>query len=135
LLQTLAAATMALAGALALLFLARLPMRWYLARVGAVAAFVVWFVVLLPFVLHDREPVQFAGIAVPYGLIVAVVLCLKAFATVTLMLANLGTTPLPETLKAARALHMPGLIVHVAMLAYRYLFVVAGEFARLRIAL
>ena len=60
--------------------------------VGAVAAFVVWFVVLLPFVLHDREPVQFAGIAVPYGLIVAVVLCLKAFAIVTLMLAALSVS-------------------------------------------
>jgi len=135
-LQTLPATALALAGAWLLVLSGRLPLRWYLSRLGAVALFMIWFVLLLPFLLPDSKPgLDIGPLHIAHGLAVAIVLCLKAFAIVTLMMIDLATTPLPATLKAAHALHMPGLIVQVAMLAYRYIFVVAGEFARLRTAL
>jgi cobalt/nickel transport system permease protein len=135
-LQHVPAAATALAGAVLLAVLARLPVRWYLARVGAVAAFLFWFVLILPFVIPDTNPgLDIGGLHVPYGLKVAILLCLKALAIITLVLVHLGTTPLPATLKAAHALRVPGLVIQIAMLAYRYIFVVAGEVVRLRIAL
>jgi cobalt/nickel transport system permease protein len=135
-LDYLPAAALGLAGTLVLTVFARLQLGWYLRRVGALALFMVWFVVLLPWLLPgDRPGLALGPVHLSYGLTLALLLCLKAFAIVTLIMVHLATTPLPVTLKAAHALHMPGLIVQVAMLSYRYIFVVAGEFARLRIAL
>jgi cobalt/nickel transport system permease protein len=42
---------------------------------------------------------------------------------------------LPVTLKAAQSLHLPRLLVSLAGLTYRYVFVLAAELARLRVAL
>ena len=47
----------------------------------------------------------------------------------------LATAPLEVTLKAAHALRVPGLLVQLALLSYRYLFVLGDELARLRVAL
>jgi cobalt/nickel transport system permease protein len=136
LLHYLPAAALALAGSLLLAALGRLPVRWYLARMTAAAALMVWFAIILPFVLDDEKPgAIIAGVHLGYGLTVAMLLCCKAFAIVTLVLVHLATTPLPSSLKAAHALHVPGLMVQVAMLAYRYVYVVGGEFVRLRNAL
>ena len=74
-------------------------------------------------------------LAIPYGLGVAVLLALKALAVVTLMLVLLATAPLDATLKAGHALRVPGLLVHLGLLTYRYLFVLASELRRLRVAL
>jgi cobalt/nickel transport system permease protein len=50
-------------------------------------------------------------------------------------LVVLGTSPLPTTLHAAQALRLPGTLVHIVLLCYRYLFVLADELDRLRRAL
>ena len=47
----------------------------------------------------------------------------------------LATAPLDATLKAAHCLRVPGLLVQLALLSYRYLFVLAEELGRLRVAL
>ena len=136
LLEYLPAAALALLLALILVFVARLPLSWYLARIGGVALFMVWFVILLPWLIPDTKPgLSIGPLHLSYGLALALLLCSKAFAIVSLIMVHLATTPLPATLKAAHALYMPGLVVQVALLSYRYIFVVAGEFTRLRTAL
>ncbi len=75
-------------------------------------------------------PVFFGGAAVT-----AVVLVCKAAALVTLALVLLATAPLDATLKAAHALHAPGLLVQLTLMSYRYLFLLADELGRLRTAL
>jgi cobalt/nickel transport system permease protein len=60
---------------------------------------------------------------------------LKALSLLTLMLVVLATAPLAATLKAAHALRLPGLLVQLIMLAYRYVFVLGAELTRLRTAL
>jgi cobalt/nickel transport system permease protein len=136
-LRTWPAAAAACAGAVFLAALARLPPRWYLGRLAAVAGFLALFAGSLPFLLTGPGPVwEWGPVRVSqYGLAAALLLTAKALALVTLMLVLLATAPLDATLKAAHALRVPGLLVQLALLTYRYLFVVADEFARLRVAL
>src|SRR5208283_1393769 len=85
------------------------PWAWYVGSLGALATFLLLFVVLLPFVVDGPGPVWNIGplhLSV-YGLTVAVALCCKALAIVSLMLVLLATAPLDATLKAAHALYMP----------------------------
>jgi cobalt/nickel transport system permease protein len=65
----------------------------------------------------------------------AVRLLAKALAITSLMLVLWATAPPAETFKAAHALRLPGLLVHLFVLTYRYLFLLAEEVGRLRIAL
>jgi len=127
--QTLPAAAAALASALLLAALGRLPPRWLLLRTGAAVLFVGLFAAPLPFMYgvtyHDA-----AG-----GAAAAAVLICKAGAVVTLSLVLLATAPVDATLKAAHALYAPGLLVQLTLLSYRYIFLLAEELGRLRIAL
>ena len=135
--RTLPAVLAALAGALVLVSVSRLPLAWCLRRLGAMALFLLLFVCLLPFILEgpgpawDLGPLRFSL----HGLIVAVVVCCKALAIVSLMLVLLATAPLEATLKAAHALRVPGLVVQLLLLTYRYTFLLADELGRLRVAL
>jgi cobalt/nickel transport system permease protein len=136
-LHTLAASSAALAAALLLAFLARLPPRWFLERLAALALFLALFTLPLPWLLSDDGRdwtwgfVRFS----PHGAEVALLLAAKAVAIVTLLLVVQATAPLEATLKAAHALHIPGLLVQLGLLTYRYVFVLADELGRLRIAL
>jgi cobalt/nickel transport system permease protein len=121
--RTIPAAAGACAGAIALAVLARLPARWVFRRYAALALFLGPFIVLLP-ILQGTE-----------GGRLAVLVTLKGLAVVTIALVLLGTAPLPTTLHAAQRLRVPGVLVQVALLSYRYVFVLTDELARLRRAL
>jgi cobalt/nickel transport system permease protein len=137
LLQTLPPALAGWVGALVLVSVARLPLRWLWTRLGGVALLLAFFLAWLPFMYLAGEarwklgPITLS----PAGLTLALVLLAKALTVVALMLALLATSPLPETVKAAHALRLPGILVHLVLLTYRFVFLAAEEFARLRIAL
>jgi cobalt/nickel transport system permease protein len=135
--RTLPPAGVGLLGALILAVVARLPWRWYLGRLAAVGLFVALFTVPLPFLLSGPGPVWSVGpVEVSWhGLRAALFVAGKALTVLTLMLVLLASAPLEDTLKAAHALRVPGLLVQLAVLTYRYIFVLAGELARLRVAL
>ncbi len=130
-------ALVALAGAWLLAALARLPLRWYLVRVGIVVLFLALFVGLLPFTHHAGEtPWQVGPVGVsPHGLELALLITVKAVAVLTLVLVLWMTAPWEVTLKAAHALRLPGLVVQLVALTYRYLHLLVEEVGRLRIAL
>ena len=109
----------------------RLPRRWYLVRVGMAALFLAPFVLTLPFLLPGPD----GRIPSRDGTCVALLIAAKALALVTLMLVLLASSSLADTLKAAHALRVPGLLLQLFVLTYRYVFVVAEELARLRVAL
>jgi cobalt/nickel transport system permease protein len=136
-LQSLPAALLALVGTVVLAFLGRLPGRWCRERLEAAFAFVALFALPLPFLLWADEPSWRIGpVAIsPHGTRVAMLILSKAATLILLTLVGLTTAPLDANLKAARALHVPGLLVHLVLLTYRYLFVLGDELARLRIAL
>jgi cobalt/nickel transport system permease protein len=134
-LRTVPAAAAALAGALLLAALARLPPRWLLTRLGALGLFLLLFAAPLPLLLEgegwDWGPVHLSE----HGLAAGALLCLKAVTVVTLALVALAASPLDETLKAAHSLRVPGLLVQLALLTYRYVFLLGEELRRLRVAL
>jgi cobalt/nickel transport system permease protein len=117
---------------------ARLPWRWFRARISLLLPLLAGLVVLLPLVLHDGGPaLTLVGpVRVSlYGLVAAIRLALKALSVLTLMLILLGTTPLPDLLRAAHALCVPGFLVQLVALTFRYLMLLVEEFGRLRTAL
>jgi cobalt/nickel transport system permease protein len=135
--RTWPAVLLALCGALLLAVLARLPWRWYRRRVAVALGFLAIFVVPLPFLLRGDGPAWSLGplFVSLHGANVAALLVVKTTTVLTLILVLLATAPLDATLKAAHCLRVPGLLVQLALLSYRYLFVLAEELGRLRIAL
>jgi cobalt/nickel transport system permease protein len=134
-LTTVAAAAVAFLGALLLLVLARLPLRWFLLRLSGVALFLSLFLVLLPLTMPGETwalgPLR---ISQP-GVRLAGLIVLKALTAVALVLFLLATAPFETTLKAAHALHVPSLLVQLLMLTYRYIHLLGDELHKLRIAL
>lgn len=136
-LHTLPAALLGLVAAVALALAARLPPRWFAARAGSVLLAVALFALPLPFLLDGPEPAwQWGPLRFsPHGAEVSLLLVARAVTIVTLTLTLLVTTPSDALLKAAHALGVPGLLVQVSLMTYRYLFVLADELRRLRTAI
>ncbi len=124
--RSVVAAALALVGALVLAWLGRMPWRWYLGRLSVAVVLLALFVVPVP-LLARVEPLE--------GIRLAAVVVLDSLSLFTLACLLLVTAPLETTLKAAQALHFPRLLIHLALLSYRYLFVLAEELSRLRVAL
>ena len=134
-LQTLPAAMIALTGAGVLAVLARLPAKAYLERLTIVLPALILFTIFLPFVVPDPEPIALGPIHFSSpGIQLAFLFILKGLAIFTLALVLTTTSPLHATLAAAATLRVPGRLVHIAMLTYRYLFLFAKELGRLRLA-
>jgi cobalt/nickel transport system permease protein len=136
-LESLGPCVVALAGALALVLLARLPLRWYLARLAPVTLLLIPFAGVLPFVATGDGPtwsIGPIGLSEP-GVIAAARLCLKAIGIVTLMVVLFVAATPADSFHAAQALHVPALLVQLIVLTYRYLFLLIEELGRLRIAL
>jgi cobalt/nickel transport system permease protein len=135
LLQTFAASCAALLLTMVLVLLGGIPGRWYGRRMTTLllvlAPFVVWLPWLVPGDGWDMGllHLSFAGLAL------AALIVVKAFAIVTLMLVLWTTAPPDSTLKAAHALHVPGLLIQLIVLTYRYVFLLGEELGRLRVAL
>lgn len=137
LLRTWQPALAALAGAVLLVALARLPWRWYLRRLGTAVLFFAIFLFWLPLIKHEGDSLLDLGIVTlsAPGLMRLLALSAKLGAMISLMLVLLATAPLQDTFKAAHALKIPGLLIHLVLLTYRYVHVLIEEFARLRTAL
>ncbi len=120
-----------------MVLLARLPWRWYGLRLGAALLLPAFFVLWLPFVPQPDDVLwDVSGLAVSQkGLLRALTLLAKAASVVSLILVVLVTAPLHDTFKAAQRLRVPGWLVQLALLSYRYVFLLAEEFVRLRTAL
>lgn len=117
----------AVAGALlfstVLLLAARFPRRFLLTRTGTVLLFLAPFLVILP--------IQ-SGMT---GIVPALTLTARALSIVFLALSLIATSPFADILKACQALGVPGLFTRLALLSYRYLFVLADDFVRMRTAI
>jgi cobalt/nickel transport system permease protein len=137
LLRTVGPALAAAMGALLLVTLGRLPWRWYLRRLATAMVMYLLFLVWLPLVPSpDHETIDLGVLTISWtGLLRLMVLGADLVGLISLMLVLLATTSLPNTFKAARALHVPRVLVFLWLLTYRYVGMLIEEFARLRIAL
>ncbi len=128
---------LALAGSCILVAWARLPWSWYAPRLGTLALALAVFVLPLPLLLDGPGPAWHWGWLklTWHGAAVGLTLACKALAIVNLTVVLLATGPLDATLKSARSLGVPGLLVQLALMTYRYLFLLADELGRMRVAL
>jgi cobalt/nickel transport system permease protein len=115
-------AGVALAGAVGLCSLGRIPPLVLLSRLGVLLVAVLPMMAVLPLTVEG-------------GTRTAVTVALRAVTLGTLALVVLRTAPLGHTLAAAHRLYVPGVLVQIAQLAYRYSLLFFAETRRLRIAL
>jgi cobalt/nickel transport system permease protein len=127
----------ALALALLLAALARLPAQWFRRRMQALLLVLSPFLIILPLTVDQGgSALELFGLRFSLaGVIAAAALCCKTMAIVVLMLIVLATAPLHVTLRAARQLGAPSLLVLLTQLCYRYVFLLLDELNRLRVAL
>ncbi|QJW97092.1 cobalt ECF transporter T component CbiQ [Frigoriglobus tundricola] len=134
-LDHLAPVAVALALGLFLLALARLPGAWVRGRLALFAFAALPFVIVLPATLDgagwDIGPLHVSERGTVAGL---AVLC-RGLAVGCFALLLLGTAPLHHTVSAAHKLKVPGLLVQLTLLTYRYAFLLAEEMRRLRVAM
>jgi cobalt/nickel transport system permease protein len=132
-----APAAAALGVGLLLLVAAGLPYRWVQARLAVFALAALPFLLVLPVTLDptgpgwDIGPVRLSE----HGFVSGLAVFLRCVAIGSFALVLVGTAPLHHTLTAAHKLKVPGLFVLLALLAYRYAFVLGDELRRLRVAL
>ena len=137
LLRTVPPAALALLAALLLAEIARLPRAWLVRRLTWTTFFLTLLLVWMLFLPEPRAEAHDLGWLriSSAGLERFSVVLLKTLAVVTLVLILLAAAPLQDTLKAAQCLRVPALFVHLALLTFRYVFLLAEEFTRLRTAL
>lgn len=126
---------MALGLTLVLLAFSRLPWRWVRVRLGLFAFASMPFVLILPFTL-DGEGWDEGSIHISeHGLVSGLAVFCRCVAIGSLSLILVGTAPVHHTIAAAHKLKVPGLLVLLCLLAYRYAFLLGDELRRLRVAL
>lgn len=135
--RTVSIAGLELAVSALLVWWACVPVRWCAERLGPVFLVLLPAAVLLPLSWIPSPDSWRLGVIYfsPEGFRLVVLIFLKAAALILLLQVILVTAPLTTTLKAAHHLHVPGLIVQILMLSYRYVYVLGDELSRLRTAL
>jgi len=127
----------ALGFSLILAWLAHVTGSWFRTRIAMVAIAVSPFLIILPLTVDRGGPAfEVAGLRFSFdGFVAALALASKTIAIVTLALIVLASAPLSTTLRAAQRMRVPGLLVQLVMLSYRYIFMVLDQLQTLRIAL
>jgi cobalt/nickel transport system permease protein len=104
---------------------ARVSPRQLLSRLGLTALILAPFAVLQPVVGSSGEA-WWVSLMRLYA---------KALSIVTLALFFTATTPPMTSLKAAESVFVPGLLLRIGLLTYRYLFVFSRELRRMGVAM
>lgn len=135
-LSGLPALTAALACALLLLLMARLPVRRTLKRVAMMDSFIFFMLALLPFTVPGDAIFTLWGFPATWqGLARAIEIGLTANAVVLVLLVLVGTLE-PVTLgHALYRMKVPETLVHLMMFNIRYVEVLRQEYLRLRAAM
>lgn len=136
LLQTLDAAAGALALSALLAMASRPPLSCLFSRLAAVNVFVLFLWAILPFSQPGEPVLTLWGFdATREGIILAGLITLKSNAIVLAFIALVASIPVSELGRALRRLRVPDKLAHLLVFTYRYVFVMAGEYQRMRQAM
>jgi cobalt/nickel transport system permease protein len=126
----------ALAGAAALVLLARLDVKLVLARLAVVNGFILFLWVFLPF-STPGAPVFHVGplAATREGLAYAALITIKSNAVILFIIALLSTSTTFAIIHALRHLKAPEKLVGLFFFTFRYFQVIHAEYLRLRDAM
>jgi len=122
-------AAAALAFAVFLVVLIRPPLAALARRMAAVQVFLLFLWVILP--LSAGGPTGFRGLS-RQGVELALLITLKSNAIVLLTISLLATSPIQRIGQGLHRLSRSPKMTMLLLLTYRYLFVIAEEFQRLR---
>lgn len=129
-------AGLCLAIGLVLTLVSRLQPRLVLRRAVAVNAFVLFLWLLLPWQINIGQASQASLLSFhPQGLELAWLITLKVNAVFLALLALLGTSDVNDLLHAMAHMKVPGKLVTLFLLFYRYIHVMRDELGRLRQAM
>ncbi len=136
-LTQLAPVVIAFAMGILLLLAARLPGKWVRRRLLLFAFAALPFLILLPLTLDpvgpgwDVGPLRISE----HGIMSGTTVFARCLAIGCFALVLIGTAPLHHTLAAANKLKVPGLLVLLTGLAYRYAFLLGDELRCVRVSL
>jgi cobalt/nickel transport system permease protein len=118
------------------LALSRLSVKKLALRFAVVNGFIAFLWLIIPFTTKGN-PVFSIGplVATDAGLMLSLLITLKSNAIIGCVLWGLATTRIFDLAHSLMHLKVPGRLVHLIFLTHRYLFVVLGEFRRLRVAM
>lgn len=128
--------TAALAGAMAMMLLAHLPIGRTLRRVVAMDSFIIFMIAMLPFTVPGTPLFTVFGFpASREGILQALTIALKANAVVLMAMALLASFEPVAFGRALARLGMPERLVHLILFNVRYIDVLDQEYRRLRMAM
>ncbi len=126
----------ALAGAMGIMLIARLPIARTLRRVVAMEAFIVFMIAMLPFTVPGEPVLIVLGFpASREGIIEALSIVLKANSVVLAAMALLSTLEPVAFGRAMARLGMPERLVHLILFNVHYIDILDREYQRLRLAM
>lgn len=133
-LTSLGAGLVALAIALILVYISRIPIGFVLRRLRWVLMFVgVLFAVLL-FTVRGTPVVDFGIVISREGVELGALVLVRALSITLLMIPMFGTSAFHESLKAFEQLGVPPKLVQLVLFTYRYLFLFSEESRRILVA-
>ena len=116
--------------------LSRLPLLWLLRRLRYPGAFLLIVAVLLPFLSGSTVLMTIGPLSLRLeGCLELLTILAKFLSIVTVGLVLFGTAPFLSTVKAMRALGLPAILADMTLLAYRYLFEIGSDLARMETAM
>ena len=114
----------------------RLPLAWLLARLRYPGAFLLIMAVLLPFLSGATVLLEIGPLALRLeGCLELLRVVVKFVCILAVGLVLFGTAPFLTAIKALRALGLPPILADMTLLAYRYLFEIGGDLARMETAM
>jgi cobalt/nickel transport system permease protein len=136
--QKIPIAAVAVVLAVTSLAVARIPPLQPVRRLAAMAGFVTMLAIILPLTAPEQpgdtflvfERLEFLRFNLR-GLMLALLIALKAVAIALMMDPLLGTSPLPTTIQALRSLGVPPSVCSMILLTHRYIFVFHQEAQRM----
>jgi cobalt/nickel transport system permease protein len=122
--------------ALGLVLLARLDLAAVGRRLSVVLGFLLLLWLILP-LTYDGKPVGHLGPLVWHqpGVELAARISLKSFAILAAFTALLATMPVSTMGHSLDRMGVPGKLVHLLLMCYRYIFVIEQEYRRLNAAM
>ena len=119
---------------LGILALSRIPFSFVAAKLKGSMGILVLVLVIFPLAYPGNDlRLGFMNLSAD-GLLVAVLIILRALAIILLVFPVLGTSRFDVTMKALRSLRLPSPLVHIVLFTYRYLFVYADQMRRMQTA-
>lgn len=131
-------ACLALVVSLVSVGVARIPFRNPLRRMAAMGGFLGMFLIVMPITAPSRNGDTIIAFEhLPFltfnfrGLLLALLICLKASAIALMVEPLLATSPFSVTIQALAGLRAPPVVCRMILLAHRYIFVFQDEVRRM----